>query len=90
LAGPIDDRLQRFGAVVLLGIQALAVASDTVFVDQGEAEAALAWGNDKALQWGEGLRESANGTLKLMMICHYVEVPALVMEYDPCILETFQ
>ncbi len=86
LTRAVDHCLQWTGAVVLLWIQTFAVASDAMLVNQGEAEAALAWGNDKALQWGEGLREGADGTLKLMMICHYVEVPALDTGFDPCIL----
>lgn len=72
LAGSGDDRLQRFTAAVLFGVQALGVAGDAVFVYQGKAEAALARGNDEALQRREGLGEGANGSLNLMMSLHIV------------------
>jgi len=91
LARPGDHRLQRFRAGVLLGIQAFGVAGDAVFVYQGEAEAALAWGNDKALQRREGLGEGANGSLNLMMSLHIVGGSCFKHgRYDPCMIETFQ
>ncbi|SPO53851.1 conserved protein of unknown function [Pseudomonas sp. JV551A1] len=72
LAGSGDDRLQRFIAAVLFRVEPLGVAGDAVFVYQGEAEAALARGNDKALQRREGLGEGANRSLNLMMSLHIV------------------
>ena len=91
LASPGDDRLQRFIAAVLFMVQALGVAGDAVFVYQGEAEAALAWGNDKALQRREGLGEGANGSLNLMMSMHIVGGSCFKHgRYDPCMIETFQ
>ena len=86
LTRAVDHCLQWAGAVVLFWIQTFAVASNAMLVNQGEAEAALTRGNDEALQWSEGLGKRANGTVKLMMICHYVEVPALDTGFDPCIL----
>ena len=70
LTSPGDDRLQRFVPAVLFRVQALGVAGDAVFVYQGKAEAAFAWGNDKALQRREGLGKGANGSLNLMMSLH--------------------
>jgi hypothetical protein len=55
LARTLDHGLQRLGAGVLIGVQALAVTSDTVFVDNGEAEAAFASGHDQAVHWCEGV-----------------------------------
>jgi hypothetical protein len=55
LACTLDHGLQRLGAGVLIGIQAFTVASNTVFVDDGEAEAAFASGHDQAVHWGEGV-----------------------------------
>ena len=91
LASTGDDRLQRLATAVLFRVQALGVASDAVFVYQGEAEAALARGNDKALQRREGLGEGANGSLNLMMGMHIVGGSCFKHgDYDPCMIETFQ
>lgn len=72
LARTLDDRLQRLGAGVLVGIEAFGVASHAMFVDQGEAEAALAWCDDQALQRCEGLGERAEGALDMVMSSHIV------------------
>jgi hypothetical protein len=55
LTGTIDHGLQRFSAGVLIGVQTLAVAGDTVFVDQCEAEAAFASGHDQAVHWSKSI-----------------------------------
>ena len=91
LTSPGDHRLQRFVAAVLFVVQAFGMAGNAVFVYQGEAEAALAWGNDKALQRREGLGEGANGSLNLMMGMHIVGGSCFKHgDYDPCMIETFQ
>ncbi|MNI94157.1 hypothetical protein D3C73_1522110 [compost metagenome] len=72
-------------------VQALGVAGDAMFVHQGEAEVALAWGSDKALQRREGLGKGANGSLNLMMSLHIVGCSCFKHgDYDPCMIETFQ
>jgi hypothetical protein len=76
LAGALDHGLQRFCAVVLLWVQALGMTGYAMLVDQGKAEAALAWSDDKALQWSEGLREGAEGGLDLLLFAHGLDVPA--------------
>ena len=70
LARAVDDRLQRFGAGVLVRIQAFAVTSDTVFVDQGEAEAAFASGHDQAVHRCEGVGQGANSVLGMDLSRH--------------------
>ncbi len=55
LTSTLDHRLQRFCDGVLVGVQAFAVTGDTVFVDQGEAEAAFASGHDQAVRWGKSM-----------------------------------
>jgi hypothetical protein len=51
LTGTVDHGLQRFSAGVLIRVQTLAVAGDTVLVDQSEAESAFASGHDQAVHW---------------------------------------
>lgn len=76
---------------VLLRVQAFGVAGDAVLVDQGKAEAALAWGNDKAFQRRESLGEGANGSLNLRMSLHVIGGSCFKHGgYDPCMIETFQ
>lgn len=70
LTGALDHRLQRLGAGILIGVQAFAVTSDTVFVDQGEAEAAFASSHDQAVHWSKSIGEGANGILSLDLSRH--------------------
>lgn len=70
LAGPLDHGLQRLGAGVLIGVEAFAVAGDTVFVDDGKAEGAFAGGHDQAVHGSESVGEGADGILSLDLSCH--------------------
>jgi len=91
LTGPGDHCLQGFLAAVLFRVQAFGVAGDAVFVHQGKAEAALARGDDKALQWREGLGKGANGSLNVWMSLHIIGGSCFKHGgYDPCMIETFQ
>jgi hypothetical protein len=70
LAGTLDHGLQRFRAGILIGVQALAVTSNTVFVDDGEAEAAFARSHDQAVHGSKSIGERADSILSLDMSSH--------------------
>ena len=55
LTSTLDHSLQRCCAGILIGVQAFAVTSDTVFVDQSEAEASFASGHNQAVHWSKGV-----------------------------------
>ncbi|GBH11999.1 hypothetical protein KPSA1_05461 [Pseudomonas syringae pv. actinidiae] len=65
LTSTLDHSLQRLCAGVLIGVQAFAVTSDAVFVDDGEAEAAFASGHDQAVHRGKSMGKRVNCMLSL-------------------------
>lgn len=71
----LDYRVQRCLALVLLGVEALGVLGNAVFVHQGEAEAMLALGLDDAVQRGESRRKGANRLLDLQGGFHCLVFP---------------
>jgi len=70
LTGPFDHSLQWRRAGVLIRVQTLAVAGDTVLVDDGEAEAAFARCHDQAVHWSKSVGQCANSVLSLDMSSH--------------------
>lgn len=74
LTRPVDHRLQRSIAGVLIRVQTLAMAGDAVLVDDGEAKAAFACCHDQAVHWSKSVGQCTNSVLSLDMSSHVMGV----------------